>query len=60
MVRMDPLLRGDLAATGLKLNAVDALDFQRTLQRAGFYQEWQGKYGEAAWRLLEEYAGALA
>jgi TRAP-type transport system periplasmic protein len=60
MVRLDPLLRGDLAATGLKLNAVDAPDFQRVLQRAGFYQEWRGKYGEAAWRLLEEYVGALA
>ncbi|HEY0202847.1 MAG TPA: TRAP transporter substrate-binding protein [Acetobacteraceae bacterium] len=60
MVMLDPHLRGDLAATGLKLNAVDAPNFQQVLQRAGFYQEWRGKYGEAAWRLLEEYAGALA
>ena len=60
MVRLDPHLRGDLAAAGLKLNAVDALNFQLVLQKAGFYQEWRGKYGEAAWRLLEEYAGALA
>ncbi|MGI4941609.1 MAG: TRAP transporter substrate-binding protein [Janthinobacterium lividum] len=60
MVQLDPHLRGDLAATGLKLNAVDAPEFQRILQQAGFYKEWRGKYGEAAWRLLEEYVGALS
>ncbi len=60
MVRLDPHLRGDLAATGLKLNAVDAASFQQVLQHAGFYQEWRGKYGEAAWSLLEEYTGALS
>lgn len=60
LTRLDPNLRGDLAMTGLKLNAVDGTAFQQVLQRSGFYAEWRGKYGEAAWRLLEEYVGALA
>ncbi len=60
LTAMDPHLRGDLALTGLKLNPVDAAPFQQVLQRSGFYQEWRTKYGEAAWRLLEEHAGALA
>lgn len=59
LAKLDPNLRGDLAMMGLKFNSVDTAPFQQVLQRAGFYADWRGKYGEAAWSVLEEYSGAL-
>ena len=52
-------LQGDLSAKGLKFNAVDPAPFRDKLKSAGFYAEWKGKYGEAAWAVLEAAAGAL-
>jgi len=60
LAKLDPNLRGDLAMAGLKLNAVETGAFRQALQRAGFYADWRGKYGEAAWKLLEDAAGALS
>ena len=60
LAKLDPHLRGDLAATGMRLNSVETASFQQALQQAGFYAEWRGKYGEAAWNALEEYSGPLA
>ncbi len=60
LAKLDPNLRGDLAMTGMKFNAVDTAPFQQVLQRGGFYAEWRAKYGDAAWSVLEEYAGALS
>lgn len=60
LARMDPHMRGDLAGAGMKFNAVDRGAFQELLRKAGFYADWRGKFGETAWRLLEEHAGELA
>ncbi len=53
-------LRGKLTTGGLKFNDVDPALFRDTLKRAGFYAEWRGKYGDEAWRVLEETVGALS
>ena len=60
LTRQNPGQRGDLVQAGLEVNAVAPSDFQAVLQRAGFYTEWKAKFGETAWRLLEETAGPLS
>lgn len=60
LVRLSPDVRGDLITAGLDINPVDTAPFQQVLRKAGFYAEWRGKYGETAWRLLEDSVGALS
>ncbi len=48
-----------LAAEGMSIAAPDVEPFRAQLKRAGFYAEWQGKFGAQAWALLEKYAGRL-
>ncbi len=60
LTRLNPGMRGDLVVSGLQLNAVEAEPFQRMLQTAGYYAEWRDRFGDAAWRLLEENVGALS
>ena len=60
LTRLNPGMRGDLVVSGLQLNAVDAAPFQLLLRKAGYYAEWRGRFGDAAWRLLEEAAGGLS
>jgi tripartite ATP-independent transporter DctP family solute receptor len=60
LTRLNPGMRGDLVVSGLQLNAVEAAPFQLLLRKAGYYAEWRGRFGDAAWRLLEEAAGGLS
>ena len=53
-------LRGKLAAGGLAFNDVDTAPLRETLKKNGFYAEWRGKYGEEAWRVLEDTVGSLS
>lgn len=53
-------LRDRLKTGGLTFNDVDPAPFRETLKRAGFYAEWRGKYGDEAWRVLEDAVGALS
>jgi hypothetical protein len=53
-------LRPDLEAKGMVFNEIDKALFRDRLVRAGFYKEWRSRYGEAAWALLEKYAGKLS
>jgi TRAP-type C4-dicarboxylate transport system substrate-binding protein len=56
---MDRNLRGKLEAAGMKFNDVDKAAFRQQLQSAGFYSDWQKKFGPQAWALLEKYSGKL-
>jgi TRAP-type C4-dicarboxylate transport system substrate-binding protein len=56
--RLNSTLEKDLVAKGLTFNAVDTAAFQAKLQSAGFYKEWQGRFGDDAWQLLERSSGA--
>ena len=38
----------------------DKKAFKATLAKSTFYKDWRGKFGEDAWKLLEDSAGALA
>jgi len=53
-------LETELTARGMTFNRPAPDAFQAELRKTGFYAEWRGKYGEAAWSLLEKYAGKLA
>jgi TRAP-type C4-dicarboxylate transport system substrate-binding protein len=54
IARQNTALKSDLAAKGLIFNDVDPAPFRETPSKSGFYAEWKGKFGEAAWALLEE------
>jgi tripartite ATP-independent transporter DctP family solute receptor len=53
-------VRGTLEKHGLAFNDVDTVAFRAALKDAGFYKEWRGKYGEDAWRVLEDSVGAVS
>jgi TRAP-type transport system periplasmic protein len=58
--KLNANLQQELSGKGLVFNKPDAAPFRDKLRSAGFYTEWKGKYGEAAWALLEKSVGKLA
>jgi len=59
LVKMDQQLKAQLGSKGMTFNAPDPAPFRAALQKAGFYLQWQKKYGAEAWAKLEQYTGAL-
>jgi len=59
VAKLNSELRGKLSATGLAFNDTDPAAFREALKKSGFYADWRGKYGDAAWRLLEDSVGGL-
>jgi TRAP-type C4-dicarboxylate transport system substrate-binding protein len=53
-------VKAQLEGKGMVFNDVDTAAFRDRLKQAGFYKEWRGKYGEAAWHVLEESVGAIS
>jgi tripartite ATP-independent transporter DctP family solute receptor len=53
-------LQKELTDKGLVFNQPKTDTFRDKLRKAGFYEEWKGKYGNEAWALLERYSGKLA
>ena len=53
-------LKGALTAKGMEFIDTDPAAFRATLKAAGFYSEWRGKFGAAAWDALEASVGSLA
>ena len=53
-------LREKLSTAGLQFNDTDPKAFRDALRMAGFYAEWKGKFGDAAWKTLEDAVGGLA
>ncbi len=52
-------LQGELKSKGLEFFKVRNEDFRQRLTSVGFYQEWQKRYGDEAWALLEGTTGKL-
>ena len=50
----------DLQSKGLAINRPSPDSFREQLRTAGFYKEWQGRFGNEAWSLLEQSVGKLA
>jgi TRAP-type transport system periplasmic protein len=53
-------LQADLTKRGMTFNNVNVQSFREALQKAGTYGEFQSKFGNTAWTLLEKYSGKLA
>jgi tripartite ATP-independent transporter DctP family solute receptor len=46
-----------LKQQGMVFNTPDPAPIREALLKAGFYKEWQGKYGNKAWAILEQSVG---
>jgi len=57
---LERTLRAELAKQGMVFSEPDTTPFQEQLRASGFYTEWRGKFGEAAWDRLESTTGRLA
>jgi TRAP-type transport system periplasmic protein len=53
-------LEAKLKGFGMQFNKVDGKPFRETLQKSGYYADWQKKFGPESWALLEKYSGKLA
>jgi TRAP-type transport system periplasmic protein len=56
---MNANLQAELKSKGLEFFKVKNEDFRQRLITAGFYQEWQKRFGDDAWTLLESTTGKL-
>jgi tripartite ATP-independent transporter DctP family solute receptor len=52
--------RGALEKQGMKFNDVEQQPFRAKLKAAGFYADWQKRFGAEPWAALEKYTGSLA
>lgn len=57
---LNSTLEAKLKGFGMQFNKVDGKPFRDVLQKSGYYTEWQKKFGNEAWALLEKYSGKLA
>lgn len=57
---LNATLETKLRSQGMQFNRVDTKPFRDLLQKAGYYVEWQKKFGPESWALLEKYSGKLA
>ncbi len=58
--RLNNVIEVQLKAKGMVFNYPDPKSFRDALSKAGFYQEWRGKFGDEAMAKLEKYSGRLA
>ena len=58
--KLNASVQSDLEGKGLKFNQPSADSFREQLRTAGFYKEWQERFGKEAWGLLEQSVGKLA
>jgi tripartite ATP-independent transporter DctP family solute receptor len=59
VARLNASLEGTLKQKGLEFIATDPAAFRAALKQAGFYAEWQEKFGRDAWNVLEGAVGTL-
>ena len=58
--KLNETVQTDLQSKGLAFNKTDPDSFRAKLREAGFYKEWQERFGKDAWSLLEDAVGKLA
>jgi len=58
--KLNSSLEAELTQKGMVFNDVDTAAFRAKLSSAGFYKEWKGKFGDAAWAILEKHAGSIS
>jgi tripartite ATP-independent transporter DctP family solute receptor len=60
LARMNDTVAATLKGKGLQFVDTDAAAFRGALKKAGFYEEWKGKFGAEAWGTLEKAVGSLS
>jgi len=60
VAKLNATLQQDLANKSLVFNTPDPAPFREKLRSAGFYTEWQKKFGDEAWAILEKSVGKLS
>ena len=60
LATMNNTVAATLKGKGLQFVDTDATAFRAALKKAGFYEEWRGKFGPEAWGVLEQAVGSLA
>jgi TRAP-type transport system periplasmic protein len=60
VAKLNATLQQDLANKGLAFNKPDPAPCRDKLRSAGFYTEWQKKFGDEAWAILEKSVGKLS
>jgi tripartite ATP-independent transporter DctP family solute receptor len=60
LAKMNDGVAATLKAKGLTFVDTDAAAFRGMLKKAGFYEEWKGKFGAEAWGTLEKAVGSLS
>ena len=60
VAQLNANLQTDLSKAGMVFNKPDPEPFRDKLRKAGFYEEWKGKFGAEAWGVLEKAVGNLA
>ena len=60
MAKLSVGVEATLKQKGMVFNYPDKNAFRAVLTKAGFYDEWKGKFGAEGWAALEKYAGKLA
>jgi len=53
-------LVASLKLKGVTFNDTEPAPFREVLKKAGFYEEWKGKFGPEAWGTLEKAVGSLS
>jgi len=60
LAKMNETVATTLKGKGLQFVDTDAAAFRAALKKAGFYNEWKGKFGAEAWGALEKAVGSLS
>jgi len=60
LAKMSNTVADTLKGKGLQFVDTDAVAFRGALKKAGFYEEWKGKFGAEAWGTLEKAVGSLS
>jgi tripartite ATP-independent transporter DctP family solute receptor len=58
--KLNETVQADLQSKGMIFNKPAPDSFRTALRTAGFYSDWQGRFGTEAWALLEGSVGKLA
>ena len=59
IAKLSVSLRQDLTAKGMAFHDVDRAAFRNALKATSYYKDWQSKFGEQAWSVLEATSGKL-
>lgn len=59
VIKLSESLRPELQAKGLEFIDVDRSAFREVLRKSSYYKDWRTKFGQDAWKTLEEVCGPL-